>query len=172
MKNLNYGVVGNCRSAALVSEKGSLDWMCLPQFDSSSAFAKLLDSEKGGSFEIQPEKYISSNQYYKRNTNILHTRFVCEDGIFELIDFMPRYITENNDYYAPPEFVRYFKHIKGKPTFRILYNPKLDYARNQTKSKFSKSDFIKSYTTSGTYDSLYLYTSFDCQSILNPSGSN
>ncbi|MFT5749003.1 MAG: GH15 family glucan-1,4-alpha-glucosidase [Ancylomarina sp.] len=167
MKNLNYGVVGNCRSAALVSEKGSLDWMCLPQFDSSSAFAKLLDIEKGGSFEVQPEKYISSNQYYKRNTNNLHTRFVCEDGIFELVDFMPRYITENNDYYAPPEFVRYFKHIEGKPTFRILYNPKLDYARNKTKSKFSKSGFIKSYTTSGTYDSLYLYTSFDCEAILN-----
>jgi len=167
MKNLNYGVVGNCRSAALVSEKGSLDWMCLPQFDSSSAFAKLLDSEKGGSFEVQPEKYISSHQYYKRNTNNLHTRFVCEDGVFELIDFMPRYMTENNDYYAPPEFVRYFKHIEGKPTFRILYNPKLDYARNETTSKFSKSGFIKSHTTSGTYDSLYLYTSFDCEAILN-----
>lgn len=167
MENLNYGVVGNCRSAALISEKGSLDWMCLPQFDSSSAFAKLLDNQIGGSFEVLPEKPISINQYYKKNTNILHTRFVCEDGIFELVDFMPRYIAENKDYYAPPDLIRYFKHIKGKPSFRILYNPKLDYARNHTKSKFAKADFIKSYTTSGTYDSLYLYTSFDCNTILN-----
>lgn len=167
MKNLNYGVVGNCRSAALISEKGSLDWLCLPQFDSSSAFAKLLDTEKGGSFEVKPEKFIRSVQYYKKNTNILHTCFICEDGIFELVDFMPRYLTENNDHYAPPDFVRYFKHIKGRPTFRIKYNPKLDYARNETKSKLAKTEFIKSYTTSGTYDSLYLYSSFDCDDILN-----
>ena len=167
MTNLNYGVVGNCRSAALISEKGSLDWLCLPQFDSSSAFAKILDKDKGGSFEIIPEKLIRSVQYYKKNTNILYTRFVCEDGIFELVDFMPRYITENNDYYAPPDLVRYFKHIKGKPTFRIHYNPKLDYARNHTQNKHAQFDFIKSYTTSGTYDSLYLYTSFDCNSVLN-----
>ena len=167
MENLNYGVVGNCRSAALVSENGSLDWMCLPQFDSSSAFAKLLDSEKGGSFEVKPEKLIRTSQYYKKNTNLLHTCFVCEDGVFELIDFMPRYITENNNYFAPPDFVRYFKLIKGEPTFRIIYNPKLDYAQNETKNKLAKSEFIKSYTTSGTYDSLYLHTSFDCESILN-----
>jgi len=167
MKNLNYGVIGNCRSAALISENGSLDWLCLPQFDSSSAFAKILDKDKGGSFEVIPEKLVRSVQYYKKNTNILHTRFVCEDGVFELVDFMPRYITENNDYYAPPDLVRYFKHIKGKPTLRILYNPKLDYARNHTQNKYSKFNFIKSYTTSGTYDSLYLYTSFKCTDILD-----
>ena len=66
MKNLNYGVIGNCRSAALISEKGSLDWLCLPQFDSSSAFAKILDKDKGGSFEVIPEKLIRSVQYYKK----------------------------------------------------------------------------------------------------------
>ncbi|MGZ2371452.1 glycoside hydrolase family 15 protein [Ancylomarina sp. YFZ004] len=167
MKDLNYGVIGNCRSAALISERGSIDWLCLPKFDSSSAFAKLLDSEKGGSFEVQPEKFIRSIQYYQKNTNILHTCFICEDGIFELVDFMPRYITENNNCFAPPDIIRYFKHVKGRPTFRIIYNPKLDYARNDTKNKLAKFEFIKSYTTSKTYDSLYLYTSFDCESILN-----
>ena len=45
MKNLDYGIIGNCRSAALVSKKGSIDWCCLPEFDSSSIFAKLLDEK-------------------------------------------------------------------------------------------------------------------------------
>ena len=53
MKNLDYGVIGNCRSAALVSKYGSIDWFCFPDFDSPSLFAKLLDKEKGGSFAIE-----------------------------------------------------------------------------------------------------------------------
>ena len=52
MKNLNYGIIGNCLSAALVSDTGSIDWCCLPNFSSSSIFAKLLDRQKGGNFEI------------------------------------------------------------------------------------------------------------------------
>ncbi len=61
MDNLNYGVIGNGRSAALVSDKGSIDWCCLPDFDSPSMFAKLLDSEKGGSFEIIVDDSIQHN---------------------------------------------------------------------------------------------------------------
>ena len=167
MKNLNYGVIGNCRSAALISERGSIDWLCLPQFDSSSAFAKLLDKNNGGSFEILPEKLIEIKQTYWKSTNILTTRFECEDGIFELCDFMPRYITEDKGYYAPPEVIRYVKLIEGQPCFRIIYNPQLDYARNQTKKKISHHNFIKAYTSEGNYDSLYLYTSFDSNAVLN-----
>lgn len=167
MRNLNYGVIGNCRSAALISENGSLEWLCLPQFDSTSAFAKLLDKERGGSFEILPEKMISVTQEYRKNTNILQTRFVCEDGVFEVMDFMPRYLTENNGYYSPPDVIRFFRLISGKPSLRLKYDPKLDYARHETINKFSKEDFIKSYTSSGNYDSLYLYSSIDGNVILN-----
>jgi len=167
MKNLNYGVIGNCRSAALISERGSIDWLCLPQFDSSSAFAKLLDKNNGGSFEILPEKLIEIKQTYWKSTNILTTRFECEDGIFELVDFMPRYITENKGYYSPPDVIRYLKLIEGQPRFRIIYNPQLDYARNRTKKKISHHNFIKAYTSEGNYDSLYLYTSFDSNAVLN-----
>ncbi|MCT4602188.1 MAG: DUF5911 domain-containing protein, partial [Marinifilum sp.] len=161
MKNLNYGVIGNCRSAALISETGSLDWLCLPQFDSSSAFAKILDKEKGGSFEIIPENLIAIKQEYRKSTNILKTIFDCSDGSFEVLDFMPRYLTDKKEYYAPPDIIRFFRLISGKPSFRLKYDPKLDYARNETKSKISRDGFIKSYTTSGNYDSLYLYSSFD-----------
>ena len=52
MDNLNYGVIGNCRSAALISDKGSIDWFCLPDFDSPSIFARILDNVKGGYFSV------------------------------------------------------------------------------------------------------------------------
>lgn len=168
MKNLNYGVIGNCRSAALVSETGAIEWLCLPQFNSSSVFATLLDPEKGGSFSIVPKKLIKVTQSYLPRTNILNTRFQCEDGIFEVQDFMPRYNNPENGggYYLPPDVIRYFHWVEGKPEFTINYQPKLEYAKFETKN-FVESGYIKSQTSKGTYDSLYLYSSFSYQDILD-----
>ncbi len=165
MDNLNYGVVGNCKSVALISDKGSIDWCCLPDFNSSSVFAKMLDEDIGGSFEVHVDKQYKIRQKYVKNTNILCTQFTDGENIFEILDFMPRYKTEDKGYYNPPDVIRYFKHILGKPKFCINYNPKLEYARHETKSVINK-DNIKSYTTEGDYDSLYLYTSFDKKSVL------
>ena len=88
MNNLNYGVIGNCRSAALVSDKGSIDWCCLPDFDSPSLFARLLDNEIGGyfSFEVGDEYVISQKYIYW--TNVLCTEFRSDKGTFEVIDFI------------------------------------------------------------------------------------
>lgn len=169
MKNLNYGVIGNCRSAALVSESGNIEWMCLPAFDSSSVFAKILDKNKGGSFDIIPSGLISVQQSYISRTNILVTRFNCRDGIFEIYDFMPRYESQDNsNKYAPPDIIRYFKHIEGMPEFVIRYNPRLEYAQFQTKN-IIEENYIKSTTEQGAYDSLYLYSSFDLQAIFSSS---
>jgi GH15 family glucan-1,4-alpha-glucosidase len=166
MKNLNYGVIGNCRSAALVSETGAIEWLCLPQFNSSSVFASLLDETKGGSFKIIPKNLLKVTQYYMHRTNILNTRFECQDGIFEVQDFMPRYTNpQNGGYYLPPDVIRYFKWIAGKPEFTLHYQPKLEYARYETKNVI-ESGYIKSQTVKGTYDSLYLYSSFDYHDIL------
>lgn len=166
MNNLNYGAVGNCNTAALVSEKGSIDWLCMPKFNSASIFAKLLDKEKGGSFEIVVDKSYKTEQKYLRNTNILITCFTGKYGAFEVIDFMPRYQSNGNNYYAPPDLIRYFRWIHGKPEFRIKYNPKLEYGLYPCKTKVMK-DYIKSYTTRGEYDSVYLYTGFDLHKVLN-----
>ena len=166
MKNLNYGEVGNCRSAAMISEKGSIEWMCLPSFDSSSIFAKLLDEENGGSFEIVPTHLISVNQSYIMRTNILVTRFICDDGIFEIQDFMPRYKqSDNGNLYTPPDLVRYFKHIVGEPEFTLHYRPRLEYAKYFTKNVVEEH-YIKSTTEKGAYDSLYMYSNFKLSDIL------
>ena len=76
MDNLDYGIIGNCRSAALVSKTGSIDWCCLPEFDSSSVFAKLLDENIGGSFGILVDDSYSIQQDYERYTAVLITRFI------------------------------------------------------------------------------------------------
>ena len=75
MDKLNYGVIGNCCTAALISDKGSIDWLCFPNFDSPSIFASLLDREKGGyfGFEVSPDYQIS--QSYVPHTNIRPTSY-------------------------------------------------------------------------------------------------
>src|SRR5690554_1692537 len=164
-RSLNYGIIGNCRSGALVSDKGAIEWLCLPKFDSGSVFGKLLDEEKGGSFEILPETETKITQKYDWNTNILITRFACADGTFEVHDFMPRYKLDNGNYYMPPDVIRYFKHIDGTPTFRIVYDPRLEYARHSTQIDINKS-FVKAQTAKGNYDSMYLYSSMNISNLV------
>jgi len=165
MDNLNYGVIGNGRSAALVSDKGSIDWCCLPDFDSPSMFAKLLDSDKGGSFEIIVADTYSITQKYIYRTNILCTEFKSTEGTFEVIDFMPRYKTSDQDYFAPAEIFRYIKYIAGKPSFRVKYHPAFNYAREPVAS-ISDEDCIVTYSVEKPTDCIYLYTSLNFNDVL------
>ena len=165
-KNLDYGIIGNCRSAALISKTGSLDWCCLPEFDSSSVFAKLLDENIGGSFEINVADNYTITQSYLENTCVLITNFSNENDVFEIHDFMPRYKKEDGAYYAPPEVVRFIKYVKGNPTFNVTYNPKLEYAIGITNT-YVKDDFIVSLTAKEKYDTLFLYTNFDKEAVIN-----
>lgn len=163
-RSLDYGVIGNCRSGALISNKGAVEWLCLPQFDSPSVFAKLLDINKGGSFEIVPETEHTITQNYDGNTNILVTRFKCADGTFEIHDFFPRYKLDNGQVYAPADVIRFFKHLKGAPVVRFNYNPKLEYAQYDTKT-IIHSTYVKSMTTKGDYNSVYLYSSMKISDV-------
>src|SRR3954470_18127747 len=86
----NYGVIGNLRTAALVGMDGSIDWLCLPHFDSPSVFAALLDYRKGGSFRIGAAAHHAlRRQLYVPDTNVLITRFQLPDGVGEVTDCMP-----------------------------------------------------------------------------------
>ena len=165
MDNLNYGIIGNCRSAALISDTGSLDWCCLPEFDSSSVFARILDEENGGRFEILVKYNYEITQAYEKNTSILITRYSDGENVFEIHDFMPRYYKIKGHYNSPPEIVRYFKHISGKPQFSVRYDPRLEYAKGKTNTHI-KENFIVSVAQQQKYDTLFCYTSFNKKDVV------
>ncbi len=166
MNNLDYGIIGNCRSSALISRYGSIEWLCLPHFNSSSVFAHILDKERGGSLQIFVNEEYSIQQQYLKNTNVLVTRFVDGVNSFEVLDFMPRYRNEDQIVYNPPDVIRYFRYLSGRPSFRLQYDPRLEYGENRTYTLL-ENDYIKSFTKKGPYDSLYFYSDFDLQKILS-----
>ncbi|MEC8547085.1 MAG: glycoside hydrolase family 15 protein [Bacteroidota bacterium] len=163
--NLNYGIIGNCKSSALISEDSSIEWCCLPQFDSPSVFGKILDQKKGGSFKILCDNSYSVTQKYLDNTCILITKFDNGSDAFELLDYMPRFQKENGVYYAPPEICRILKLVKGNPKLKVLYDPRLVYSIGRT-NNYEKNDFIVSVVNEERYDTLYLYTDLNKKNIL------
>jgi GH15 family glucan-1,4-alpha-glucosidase len=84
-----YGVIGDCRTAALIGPDGSIDWCCLPHFDSPAIFCRLLDADKGGYFRVSPAEQAESSVSYLPGTNILETLFTSASGRLRLVDFMP-----------------------------------------------------------------------------------
>lgn len=164
--NLHYGIIGNCRSAALISKTGSIDWCCLPEFDSSSVFAKILDDNIGGHFGFIVDDSYEITQFYLNQTAILVTKFSYGLDAFEVHDFMPRYHKSDTKYQAPPEIIRYVKYVSGKPSFKVDYQPKLEYAKGVTDT-YAKDDFIVSLTHSDKFDTLFMYTNLEHDHVLN-----
>ena len=164
MNNLDYGIIGNCKSAALVSKTGSIDWCCLPDFDSSSVFARILDAEKGGYFSIEPMGQYAVQQKYLEKTNILMTEFSRGEHAFQVCDFMPRYRTETGRYHCPPDIIRFIRHLRGKPKIRIHFQPRPAYAQYPAHIE-TDPEFIKAMTTKGPYESVYLYSDLPLDKI-------
>jgi len=122
----SYGVIGDLHSAALVSSDGSIDWCCLPRFDSPSVFAAILDDKKGGFFRIAPAKEDRCKQMYLPDTNVLVTRFLSEDGVGEVIDFMPW----QNGPTSTQAIIRIARCIRGSVDFQMECAPAFNYARD------------------------------------------
>src|SRR6266513_1832685 len=121
----NYGIIGNLNTVALVSLKGSIDFMSFPRFDSPTIFTKLLDAGKGGSFSIQPARDdITHKQLYFPDTTILITRFFSNEGIAELIDFMPLQKLDTDC-----SVIRKIKVIRGTVQFKMKCSPRVNYAK-------------------------------------------
>jgi GH15 family glucan-1,4-alpha-glucosidase len=121
----NYGVIGNMQSIALVGMNGSIDFLCYPNFDSPTIFAALLDDQKGGRFEISPQLTNARvRQMYLPDTNILITRFLADEGVAELTDYMPI----DSDGGEPNEIVRKVAVIRGDVRFQMCCEPRFSYA--------------------------------------------
>jgi len=168
----HLGVIGNGRTCALVDAMGTIVFCCLPDFDSGTVFASLLDEKKGGSFRIEMVGGKVVGQSYERNTNVLVTSFEGDDGAFDVIDFMPRYTSDGragaeND--VGPDVVRKRRRLRGRPRVRVVYDPKLDYARGETRI-VRDNTCLKAMTEwmnegRQAYESLYLWTDLDAAAV-------
>ncbi len=120
----SYGVIGDLHTVALVGTDGSIDFFCAPHFDSPSVFAALLDHARGGHFALSPRlTHARPRQLYLPDTNVLLTRFLAEEGVGELSDFMP--IGHHHQH----ALIRRAKSIRGELTWTLRCAPRFDYAR-------------------------------------------
>jgi GH15 family glucan-1,4-alpha-glucosidase len=127
----DYALIGDCRSAGLVSREGSLDWLCLPRFDSPSVFAALLDASEGGRFSIRPVGEYSSERRYLANTNVLETVFRTPNGACALRDLMSVTSEEDKRAHLTPEHevLRELEGLEGEVEIEVLYDPRPDYGQ-------------------------------------------
>ncbi len=122
----SYGVIGNLHSVALVGMDGSIDWCCLPAFDSPSVFAAILDDRKGGNFQIAATWGGRRRQMYLPETNVLVTRFLSPEGVGEVVDFMP---VSEGAATVRHQIVRIARGVRGAVHFRMECRPAMDFAR-------------------------------------------
>jgi GH15 family glucan-1,4-alpha-glucosidase len=127
----DYAIIGNGRSAALISKRGSLDWLCWPRFDSPSVFGAILDSKGGGHWSIRPVDESEVARRYIQNTNVLETTFLGASGQIVLTDFMAVTSEENKRHALWPEheLVRQIKCKQGEVKVVMDFSPRLDYGR-------------------------------------------
>ena len=125
---LHHGAIGNGRVLALIGPDTSVDWLCMPRFDSPSVFARLLDQDRGGSFSFKPLTDWRGTASYIRNTNVLRTEVETGEGSFEILDFAPR-LMQGLRVEAPIEVCRLLRPLSGAPRVHVHFDPKPDYAR-------------------------------------------
>lgn len=129
----DYAVIGDCRSAALISRSGSIDWLCRPRFDSPSLFAALLDPENGGRFAVRPTAPFSTRRHYVGDTNVLETTFFTERGVLRLTDLMPVDSERNKrkQLWAAHQILRKVECLKGEVEIEAVCDPRPNYGRER-----------------------------------------
>jgi GH15 family glucan-1,4-alpha-glucosidase len=129
----DYGIIGNCRSAALVSKYGSIDWLCWPRFDKPSIFAALLDRERGGNWRISPAADSAIERRYIPNSNVLETRFNTASGSAILVDVMPGTARASRESILLPDYeiLRRITCSAGELDIEIEFKPMADYGERK-----------------------------------------
>ena len=124
----DHGLIGDFQTAALVARDGTIDWFCVPRFDSPSVFASLLDNDKGGRCRIAPiGTNYETRQIYLPDTANLVTRFMTPDGVGEVIDFMP--LVQGNAPTPRHRIARLIRVVRGQLGFVLECEPRFDYGR-------------------------------------------
>ncbi len=124
----DYAIIGDCRTAALVSRDGSLDWLCLPHFSGPTVFAALLDQERGGTFRICPAEPFRSSRRYLGPTGVIETTFETASGLARLVDLMP-VVADAGTVRPLREILRIIEGVEGAVSFEVRWEPRPDYAR-------------------------------------------
>src|SRR3989440_3766744 len=126
----DYAIIGDLHTVALVGKNGSIDWCCIPCFDSPSVFGAILDAQKGGFFRIAPHfehtTSVGRRQLYLPETNILITRFLTVDGVAEITDFMPIKVAGNSTHQN--HIIRAVNVVRGSLPFEMICRPAFNYA--------------------------------------------
>jgi GH15 family glucan-1,4-alpha-glucosidase len=126
----DYGMIGNCHTAALISSRGSIDWLCLPRFDSPSIFARILDLEHGGAWSIQPTAPFHAHHQYMADTNVLETIFTSDSGRVRLLDFMDVTAGDTGTTHpVPGMLIRIVEGVDGAVEIVSRCAPRPNYAR-------------------------------------------
>jgi GH15 family glucan-1,4-alpha-glucosidase len=124
----DYALIGDCRTAALVSRNGSIDWLCLPSFSSPTVFARLLD-EAGGMFALQPDEPFTTTRRYVCNTAVLETTYTTLNGVARVFDFLP--IGDGlRQIRSLRELVRVVEGVSGTVRFAAIIDLRPGYARH------------------------------------------
>jgi GH15 family glucan-1,4-alpha-glucosidase len=122
MRIEDYGLIGDLQTAALAGRDGSVDWLCVPRFDSASCFSALLGDERHGRWQLAPAVDVrSTSRRYRPGTLVLETDFETAEGTVRLIDFMPRRGG------GAPQLVRIVEGMRGRVPMRMTLTLRPDY---------------------------------------------
>ncbi len=124
----DHAVIGDLHTVALVATDGTIDWCCLPRFDSPAVFASLLDADRGGSLAVRCEA-VRTKQMYKPDTNVLVTRFLGADSVGEVVDFMVPRQPGAPVRHPGALLVRRLRAVRGTVVFTVSCRPAFDFGR-------------------------------------------